>query len=246
MPTDRTGYWLFMVLAFAGFLLARRVVPRRPTTIKPLEQLALGLSAFVGGTLLAKAPFVWEGGDFWNLTVWAADGKTLTTGLVGAYLAVELMKLVLGIREKTGDALAIPLAVALTIGRWGCFVNGCCAGQATGLGWGVNFGDGVPRHPTQIYESLFHFSWVFILLVMARREWLRYQRLKIYLLAYCVFRFSVEFIRIEPLWWGSLTYYQVVVTGFAGFLGVQWLVDARRVRRDYSSTANPPMKLVSR
>ena len=39
--------------------------------------------------------------------------------------------------------------------------------------------------------------------------------LKLYLLAYCGFRFAIEFIRIEEKWLGPLTYYQVIVAGFA-------------------------------
>src|SRR5258707_413063 len=53
---------------------------------------------------------------------WLADGKTITTGLASAYLAVELTKFVPDLQVKTGDAFALPLAV----GRWGCFLNGCC------------------------------------------------------------------------------------------------------------------------
>lgn len=142
------------------------------------------------------------------------------------------MKLLLGIKAKTGDGLAAPLAVALAIGRWGCFVNGCCAGQETSLPWCVNFGDGVCRHPTQIYESLFHAVWAVILIRLGQRDMLRYQRLKLYLLAYCGFRFAIEFIRIEQKWLGPLTYYQVIVAGFALFLTGQWFVDSLRVRRE--------------
>lgn len=233
MEPGRFGYLAFMLLAVAAFFLARRLFPApRPARLTGWENLTLGLAAFVGGSLAAKLPFVWaSGGAFWDLTVWAADGKTVTTGLVGAYLGVELTKLLLGIHAKTGDGLAAPLAFALAVGRWGCVCNGCCAGLPTDLPWGVDFGDGVRRHPTQIYESLFHAVWAVVLVRMARRDALPYQRLKLYLIAYCTFRFAIEFIRMEPLWLGKLTYYQVVVAGFATFLVAQWMVDARQARK---------------
>lgn len=234
MTPNRLGYLAFMLLAVVAFFLARKLFPPpRPVSLTRLERLTLALAAFVGGTLAAKLPFVWDAtAIFWDWATWAADGKTITTGLVGAYLAVEVTKLVLGIKAKTGDGLAIPLAAALAVGRWGCFVNGCCAGQLSDLPWCVNFGDGVCRHPTQIYESLFHAVWVIILVRLNRHDTLRYQRLKLYLLAYCALRFAIEFIRIEPAWLGALTYYQVVVAVFAVFLLCQWVIDARKLHRE--------------
>src|SRR5919204_429820 len=75
----------------------------------------------------------------------------------------------LAIRVKTGDTFALPLALALALGRWGCFCNGCCFGKPTDLPWGVDFGDGVRCHPTQIYESLFHALMALVLLELMRR-----------------------------------------------------------------------------
>ena len=234
MTWGRPGYVAFMLLAVAAFFLARRLFPPpRPAGLTRLERLTLALAAFVGGTLAAKLPFVWDAtAGFWDWATWTADGKTITTGLVGAYLSVELVKLMLGIRAKTGDGLAVPLAVALAVGRLGCFVNPCCVGEPTTLPWGVDFGDGLRRHPTQLYEGLFHLVWAVVLVRLNQQDVLRYQRLKLYLLSYCGSRFAIEFIRIEPKWLGSLTYYQVVVIGFATFLIGQWVVDARRVRRE--------------
>src|SRR5256885_1465610 len=99
---------------------------------------------------------------------------------------------------------------ALTLGL-AAFVGGT---PAATLPWCVTFGDGVCRHPTQIYESLFHAVWAVILVRLTQRDLLRYQRLKLYLIAYCVYRFLIEFIRTEPKWLGDFTYYQVVVAGF--------------------------------
>ncbi|HEV3237741.1 MAG TPA: prolipoprotein diacylglyceryl transferase family protein [Gemmataceae bacterium] len=235
MITPRQIYGLFMFLAAAVFVLACHYQPRSSSAprLPWWQQLALGLAAFVGGTLGAKAAFALTDPQAWLslkdwLIVWSSDGKTITVGLASAYLAVELTKLVLGIHVKTGDGFALPLALAMAVGRLGCFFNGCCFGMETSLPWGVAFpidNYAIRRHPTQLYESLFHLGMAGILYVLIRRDLLRYQRLKFYLISYCVYRFLTEFIRPEPEWWLGLTFYQWVSIGLAGGLVIQWYVD---------------------
>ncbi len=186
----------------------------------------MGLAAFIGGVLGAKLPFVFVRGADWFGSAWLMDGKTVTTGLIGAYIGVELAKLFLGVRVKTGDAFALPLALALAVGRWGCLFNGCCHGTPTDLPWGVDFGDGIRRHPTQIYESLFHLSMALLLIQMIRHGWLRNQRLKLYLICYGIYRFLTEFIRPEPVYAVGLTYFQWVAVVMVVALSVQWWYDA--------------------
>src|SRR4029450_6126480 len=93
--------------------------------------------------------------------------------LSAPYRAVELTKLVLHIHVKTGDTFALPLALALAVGRFGCFFNGCCFGQPSNLPWAVDFGDGIRRHPTQLYEVLFHLTMAGVLIFLMRHELLR-------------------------------------------------------------------------
>jgi phosphatidylglycerol---prolipoprotein diacylglyceryl transferase len=227
MMPQRLCYSFFMFLALAVFLLARHFLPK-PASLTALpvwKRVALALAAFCGGVLGAKLPFALSSGaGWWTEAAWLSDGKTIVTGLAAAYLAVELTKLVLGIRIKTGDTFALPLALALAVGRWGCFFNGCCYGTETDLPWGVNFGDGILRHPTQIYESLFHFSMALVLWQIMSRDALRRQRLKLYLIAYALYRFATEFIRPEPVWWLGLTFYQCAALLLAMALMLQWLV----------------------
>ena len=164
-------------------------------------------------------------------TEWLADGKTITTGLIGAYLAVEVVKWILGIRVKTGGSFVLPLAIAIAIGRWGCFFNGCCAGMPTDLPWGYDFGDGVRRHPTQIYESLFHLS----MAGMIELPWIRWKlhshRLQFYLISYAGYRFVTEYIRPEPIYGWGLTFYQWALIVLASGLISQWILELRSERR---------------
>src|SRR5687768_3449371 len=155
------AYTLFMLLALAAFAVARRAQPD-PQVAPPgrRDRFFLAWAAFVGAGLGAKLPFVIAAGhDRWLAPhVWLSDGKTLLAGMAGGYLAVEIAKKILGVGAKTGDAIAFPLAVCVAVGRWGCFFNGCCFGTETHAPWAVDFGDGAHRHPTQVYESLFHLA----------------------------------------------------------------------------------------
>lgn len=232
--SPRFAYAGFMLLAAVTFLLARRCFP--PSVRLPFAQrFALAGSGFVGGVLGAKLPFALQDG-VWTKAAWLADGKTITTALIGAYLAVELAKRFIGIRVSTGDGFAIPLALALGIGRWGCFFNGCCYGTQCDLDWGVDFGDGVLRHPTQIYESFFHFVMAALLIALTARDGFRGHRLKLYLIAYSLFRFATEFIRPEPVVWLGLTFYQWSCVVLAGGLIVQWMWEIRFTRHQRTVT----------
>ena len=136
--------------------------------------------------------------------------------------------------------IIVRLAPGAVVGDrgWGCFFNGCCYGVSTSLPWGVDFGDGIPRHPTQIYESLFHLSMAFLLIVIIRHGWLRNQRLKFYLIAYGVYRFFTEFIRPESIYALGLTYFQMVAVLMVVALAVQWWYDAKHADEAVIPTAS--------
>ncbi len=65
--------------------------------------------------------------------LYLVGGKTVVGGLLGGWMAIELTKRLLGIRRRTGDVFAIPLAVGIAIGRIGCFLTG-----PSDLTWGVS------------------------------------------------------------------------------------------------------------
>lgn len=129
--------------------------------ITPLRWVAIA-AAVAGAALGAKILFWLEDPQLtWhNLhnPAYLIGGKTIVGALVFGLLTVELMKRYIGLRQSTGDLYAIPLALGIAIGRIGCFLTGLSDntyGTPTNLPWGVDFGDGIPRHPTQIYEVIF-------------------------------------------------------------------------------------------
>jgi phosphatidylglycerol:prolipoprotein diacylglycerol transferase len=232
MP-PRAWYTLFMLLALVVFLVVRHFLPKPPAVaaLPWRKRAALAAAGFIGGALGARLPFAVASEEGWlSAGGWIADGKTITTGLAGAYLAVEIAKRMVGVRAKTGDTFALPLALAVAVGRWGCFCNGCCYGRPTDLPWGVTFfvnGEPIRCHPTQIYESFFHFLMAGVLLLALRCDVLRHQRLKLYLICYGAYRFLTEFIRPEPIWHAGLTFYQWAALALIAILTVQWRFDRR-------------------
>jgi phosphatidylglycerol:prolipoprotein diacylglycerol transferase len=62
---------------------------------------------------------------------------------------------------KVADAMIPGLVIAHMFGRFGCLSAGCCYGKPTGHEWGIRlYSDlvekqlqGVPLHPTQLYEA---------------------------------------------------------------------------------------------
>ena len=121
---------------------------------------ALAAAAVVGAVIGSRMLFwfedpqrtVTELADFQYL----AGGQTIVGGLIGGSIGVEWQKRRIGIGEPTGDLFAIPIALGTAIGRIGCFLSGLPDGTTYGLPssvpWAINLGDGIPRHPTALYE----------------------------------------------------------------------------------------------
>jgi prolipoprotein diacylglyceryltransferase len=83
--------------------------------------------------------------------------RSIEGAVAGAILAIETYKRIAGITTRTGARFALPFAVGVAVGRVGCFLSGLddfTYGTPTSLPWAHDFGDGVARHPVQLYESL--------------------------------------------------------------------------------------------
>ncbi len=125
--------------------------------------------------------------------------KTIVGGFLGGLVGVELVKKRLRITTSSGDLMVFPLLLGLGIGRVGCFFSGLedgTFGTATALPWGINFGDGVARHPTNLYEILFLGALALLLGALERRRPLpNGRRFELFLAGYLLFRLLVEFIK---------------------------------------------------
>lgn len=173
------------------------------------------LGAGVGSKLLfllEDPPATFE---HWNDVLFLLSGKSAVGALVGGLFGVELMKRLVGISVRTGDLFAIPLCLGLAIGRIGCFLTGL-ADQTHGIPTrffaGVNFGDGVARHPTQLYEVVFLVCLGGFLWALWRRPLLNGDLFKVFMVAYFGFRLLAEFLKPRVPW--------------AGLSAIQWVCTA--------------------
>ena len=224
---DQIIYASLMTAALAtGYLLSRRT--QRSLGLSSAERVGIALGAFCGAMIGAKLPFLladWDG--LLSGSAWFSDGKTIMFGLVGGYLGVEAAKWTLAIHVKTGDSFAVPVSAAVAVGRLSCFAAGCCYGTHTALPWGVDFGDGLTRHPTQLYESAFHAAAALALAWLYRHGRCRGQLIKLYVLSYLAYRFASEWIRPEPKLAFGLTGYQWAAVALAPLFIWLWARDQR-------------------
>jgi len=196
-------YAAMVLLAFVvGGSIRRRESKRLGYTRDPAYRW-VGLSCLLGAVLGAKLGmlFYLDPGQLWELGLRAADfrfdGKTVLGALTGGYLGGELGKKIVGVRFSTGDALAVALPAAQSIGRLGCFFAGCCFGAPSEVPWAVHQ-LGLLRHPVQLYESLACASLAGLLWSIRRKERPPGVLFRYYLIAYASIRFVSEFFRGEP------------------------------------------------
>ncbi len=210
-PAGFPAYSLFMLLSIAAgtglFMINTRNRAASSGQIFPIA-----LAALIGGVLGAKLPVV-----LWNLghgPSWQAllAGRTIVGGLVGGTLGVLYIKKRLGIRNRYGNLLAAPVALGMAIGRIGCLLNGCCFGKPTTMPWGVDFGDGIARHPTQLYELAFCLSALGIILLRQKKA-PPGSLLSGFFISYFLFRFFEEFLRPHPAWAGLTTFQWICIAG---------------------------------
>lgn len=215
-----TAAWVHTAFAYAGMGFGAalwRATLRRQSRGGALTPGNFGVlvGMLLGAALGNKLVFLIERPDvalaIWQNGMLTFPGQSVVGGLLGGLIGVELAKKLTGQTRSTGDAMVLPIAVGLAVGRVGCFLAGLhddTYGVPTSLPWGVDFGDGIRRHPTQLYEI----AVVLPLGLALRRARLPMPGLafKLFLSAYLLWRFGVEFLKPVP------------VTYPLGLTGIQW------------------------
>ena len=164
------------------------------------------VGAALGAAIGSKLAFWIEDplAAFGNFPDWRhlLEGKSIVGGLLGGLIGVELSKKAVGVRTSTGDAFVLPLAIGMCIGRVGCFLSGLADhtyGNPTTLPWAVDFGDGIPRHPTQLYEIVFIALWTTVLFWRRSANRQAGDLFRAYLVGYLLFRLCVDAIKPIPM-----------------------------------------------
>jgi prolipoprotein diacylglyceryltransferase len=182
-------------VAAATFVWLRR---RRGDSLSGAERLSL-VTAVFAGALIGSRLLAWfdNPGAQSRGIIGLMDSKTLVGGLVGGWIATEVEKRRIGVRRPTGDLYVFPLIAGIAIGRIGCFLSGLpdgTYGTATSLPWGIDFGDGIARHPTALYESMFDIVLGLALVPVWRRGAAGYT-FKLFTASYLLFRLLVDTIK---------------------------------------------------
>ncbi|MEU1973310.1 prolipoprotein diacylglyceryl transferase family protein [Microbacterium sp. NPDC019599] len=216
IPFDTHSAFVGLGMAVAGliFLVESR---RRGQTDERMVYIVLGA---VAGAAIFMRLGTWAQhiDPSRNLNVFeqlAYGHASMLSALVGAWLGVHVAKRIVRYRPRTGDLFAPAVAAGLAIGRIGCLLTEK-PGTPTGAGWGIVLDQdaaarvgspaGVPLHPSFVYEIAFH-AVAFALLWL----WLRHrpiasgETLTLYIAAYAIFRFLVEFVRGNEVVWAGLT-----------------------------------------
>jgi phosphatidylglycerol:prolipoprotein diacylglycerol transferase len=177
-----------------------------------------------------------------TLNVWLAGqggvARSIEGALAGAILAVELYKRAKGIKGRTAALFVLPIAVGIGVGRIGCYLAGMddfTYGIATDLPWGHDFGDGILRHPVQLYETLAMavFAASYSIALLRHDEWVIYNGFALLVLFYAIERFGLEFLKPYPPVFAGLTVFQIVcalmIVYALAILRPKRLPDAQRV-----------------
>jgi phosphatidylglycerol:prolipoprotein diacylglycerol transferase len=126
------------------------------------------------------------------------NGFTFIGGLIGG-VATFLIIYFISRKKISGTLLELlPLAplcitIAHAFGRIGCAFAGCCYGKITTSAIAM-YNAGAMRIPVQLYEALFLFILFGILAFLYIRKNYKYT-MPVYLVAYGIFRFIIEFFR---------------------------------------------------
>ena len=213
---------VFDVLAYSiGFRLFLWQRRRLGDTIDTHARWSVVAAAIFGAAIGSKVVFWLENPAetlaHWNDLVFLLGGKTIVGGLIGGLVGVELEKRWAGLTRRTGDLFAMPLAFGIAIGRVGCFLSGLpdrTYGTPSSLPWAVDFGDGIPRHPTQLYESL---VMIVAAIFLGRLTWRPHREgdvFKLFMVTYFTLRLMVDALKPEVrvlLWLSSLQWASVAV-----------------------------------
>jgi phosphatidylglycerol:prolipoprotein diacylglycerol transferase len=194
----------------------------------PLRHIGLGYALSLAAGAIAGA---WLAGSL--NTGLSHPSHSIAGGLAGGIVAVEFWKAARGVTGSTGVVWVAPLALGIAVGRLGCFLAGLpdmTYGTETSLPWAVDFGDGIRRHPVQLYESaaMLAFLAFYIAALGQRAAWTRTRAFYIFVLVYAAQRFVWEVLKPYPRIVGPLDLFQLLALAMIGYA---LLFDARARRK---------------
>jgi prolipoprotein diacylglyceryl transferase len=208
---------MYGLLIAIGAFLALQLIVRRYERFGGEPEVAekAGLLALLFGLIGGRIGYVIPRYDRFLddplsiVAIWEG-GLVLFGGIAaGAAAAIVYTRRRGGSVPAMADAVAPALPLAQAIGRWGNYFNQELYGRPTDLPWALEVEPAFRRpgyqefatfHPTFLYESLWNFALVGVLLWIDRRGVLRRGSLFfVYLIGYGIGRAWIEALRIDTI-----------------------------------------------
>ena len=163
----------YLAMLGLGWWYLRRLVdrPGAPMTRAQVDDALtyVGLGVILGGRLgycLFYQPEIWR--QPWKVLALWNGGMSFHGGLIGVLVALWLFARAQRLDlVRVLDYVACAAPFGLFLVRLANFVNGELWGRPSSLPWAMVFpgsGDGVPRHPSQLYEAFFEGAFLMLLL----------------------------------------------------------------------------------
>ena len=214
-PFTIYSYGLMLVLAFfvCAYLSSAQAVKEQ---MDGEEIFNLCFSVFIFGIIGSRVFYVLLNARFYlhnplEIIMLQHGGMAWFGGLIfgtsGAILFIKKHKMNL---LRTLDLLVPFIVLGQSIGRIGCFLNGCCFGRESEFGLYSKLLNKV-LIPTQLYSSLFLLLIFIILRLRQEAKHLPGEILCGYLFLYSLKRFFIEFLRDDsPRMFYGLTIFQIL------------------------------------
>ncbi len=196
----------------AWFSLKLFPAPKRQS----FSYYAIVIVGFIGGAIL-----------FGSLNTYLSLGsfvlsKSIIGALFGGIVAVEGYKHYHDMHGSTGAYFVPSLAVGIMIGRIGCFMGGLddfTYGTPTDSIFGYDFGDGVLRHPVQLYESVAMGIFLVgaIMIYRKNRTFFAQRVFYLFILYYACVRFVLEYFKPYADIVGGINVFQVLALIMIGY-----------------------------
>jgi phosphatidylglycerol:prolipoprotein diacylglycerol transferase len=173
------------------------------------------ISGLIGARVLYITTFEWQTFLAHPLMFfdYRSGGLIWYGGFIGGFLGFVIYIWKKGLSFwQMADIYSPYTALGYAIVRIGCFLNGCCFGDVTSSKWGVVFPavDNYFRYPTQLYSSAINFIFFILLMKLFPRRRFPGQVFLVYLIAYSVYRFVIEFFRFNANYYANLSIAQFI------------------------------------
>ena len=232
--------WWYGLTYSAGFLNAYRSIRRNAaalglSSVAVLDfSLLLAAGVLLGGRAVevlfyewpfyrehpALIPAYWLGG--------MATHGLLFGGLLGLWLFSRLHRVPF---LAIADALSVPAALILALGRVGNFIDGQIVGSVTDVPWAVKFPDAEGfRHPVVLYDALKNLLIVPVLVYAGRQRLPLGAQTGLFLFLYAFLRIFVDFYREYPTTLLGLAAGQALNIGLS-LAGLALIITALRSRK---------------